>query len=106
MVTTPVDVPFFSGLREVSLQLELKESFWNKGPSRCCKTFSVELNMAEPLIMSAEYGTLEMVKLIVKVSRLCHIAVLDSGCGDDVEEGKMVVAGSGVVGGTSGPGSL
>ena len=41
--------------------------------TRWCRTFSVELNMAEPLIMSTEYGRLEMVKLIVKVSRLCQI---------------------------------
>ena len=41
--------------------------------TRCCRTFSVEMNMAEPLIMSTEYGRLEMVKLIVKVSRLCQI---------------------------------
>lgn len=41
--------------------------------TRRCRTFSVELNMAEPLIMSTEYGRLEMVKLIVKVSGLCHI---------------------------------
>lgn len=48
--------------------------FRKEGLTRCCRTFSVELNMAEPLIMSAEYGRLEMVKLIVKVSRWCHIA--------------------------------
>lgn len=34
----------------------------------------MELNKAEPLIMSGEYGRLEMVKLIVKVSRWCLIA--------------------------------
>lgn len=29
--------------------------------------------------------------------RISQIPVLDSGCRDDVEEGKMVVAGSGAV---------
>lgn len=44
---TRVEFWFFLGLREASLQLELKEIFWNKGLSICCRVLSVELNKAE-----------------------------------------------------------
>lgn len=53
--------------------------------------------------MSAEYGRLEMVKFIVKISRWCSLAVVDSGCTDVSVKGRMVVLGSGVVVRMSGP---
>jgi hypothetical protein len=46
----------------------------DQGLTRYCRTFMVELNMAEPLLMSAEYGRLEMVKLSVRVFRWCLMA--------------------------------
>ena len=48
--------------------------FQNEGLTRCCRTLSVELNIAELWFISAEYGRLEMVKLIVKVFRRCLLA--------------------------------
>ena len=47
---------------------------WNQHLTRRCRTLSVELNMAMPWLMSAEYTRLEMVKLSVKVFRLCPTA--------------------------------
>lgn len=54
-------------------------SCWDQGLTRCCRTLSVELNMVEPLLMSAEYWRLEMVKLSVRVSRLCNRAARRGG---------------------------
>lgn len=100
MASTPVAVPFFIGLRESNLHVELKEPLWNKCPSRCCRALSVELNIAEPLLIFDEYGRLDMVKLMVRLFR--EYSVVGSGFKDVDGEGRVVVGDSGVVGGPSG----
>ena len=49
--------------------------YWDKVLTRCCTTLSVELNIAEPLLIFGEYGRLDMVKLIVRIFRWCPIVV-------------------------------
>lgn len=106
MASTAVAVPFFSGLRESSLQLELKEPLWSKGSSRCFRTVSVELNTAESLFICAEYGRLEIVKLTVTVFKWYPTAVVDSVCTSIDGEGSIVEAVSGFVVGSFVPISL
>lgn len=62
----------------------------------------MELNRAEPAVMSAEYGRLDMVKLSVKVFKCPTVG---SACTNVDGEGRMVVGDPGAVG-TSAPCSL
>ena len=54
-------------------------NFWEQGLTRRCRVLLVELNIAEPLLMSTEYWRLEMVKLSVRVLRLYPIATRGEG---------------------------
>lgn len=57
----------------------LTRSCWEQGLTRRCRFLLVELNIAEPLLMSIEYWRLEMVKLSVNGFRLCPIATRRDG---------------------------
>lgn len=52
---------------------------WDQHLTRRCRIILVELNMAEPLLMSDEYGRLVMVKLSVRAFRLYPIAAIREG---------------------------
>lgn len=50
-----------------------------QGLTRRCRVLLVELNIAEPLLVSTENWRLEMVKLSVNIFRLCPIATRRDG---------------------------
>ena len=54
-------------------------SCWHQGLIRCCRTLSVEFNVAEPLLMSVKYWMLEMVELSVRAFRSCPLAARREG---------------------------